>query len=121
MRGCCDVCGKQMEEGFVIDDSEYFCSKECLHTVYSDKEYNEEEGFTIKQYCVYCSFCLLGDCFYCSDKDEVLKESMVKKPNNCPSFSLCPVGHVETGKQYKPREKKEDIEPLEGQVTIWED
>lgn len=41
MRGCCDVCGKQMEEGFVIDDSEYFCSKECLHTVYSDKEYNE--------------------------------------------------------------------------------
>lgn len=40
---------------------------------------NEEEGFTIKQYCVYCSFLTYGDCYYCSDKDEVMKESMVKK------------------------------------------
>ena len=47
-----------------------------------------------------------------------MKESMVKKPNNCPSFSLCPLGHVETGKQYKPREEKQ--EQIEGQVTIWE-
>lgn len=79
---------------------------------------NEEEGFEIRKYCVYCSFLTYGDCYYCSDKDEVMKESMVKKPNNCPSFSLCPLGHVETGKQYKPREEKQ--EQIEGQVTIWE-
>ena len=79
---------------------------------------NEEEGFAIKQYCVYCCHCLCSEPFYCTDKDEVMKESMVKKPNNCPSFSLCPAGHVETGKQYKPREEKQ--EQIEGQVTIWE-
>lgn len=72
----------------------------------------------MKQYCVYCSHCISSEPFYCTDKDEVMKESMVKKPNNCPSFSLCPLGHVETGKQYKPREEKHEV--IEGQVTIWE-
>lgn len=37
----CDICGKVMNEGFLIDDNEYFCSEECLHKKYSEEEYLE--------------------------------------------------------------------------------
>lgn len=35
----CDVCNKEMINGYCVQDSEYFCSDECLHTTYSPKEY----------------------------------------------------------------------------------
>ena len=35
----CDVCGRKMSEGFLIYDTEYYCSEECLHTEYSEEEY----------------------------------------------------------------------------------
>lgn len=36
----CDCCGKNMDEGFCIFDGEaYYCSEECLHTVYTQAEY----------------------------------------------------------------------------------
>lgn len=45
----CDVCGKGMSEGYVIHDSEYYCSDECLAEKYSDEEYDEiydlDEGY----------------------------------------------------------------------------
>lgn len=37
----CDICGRHMIEGFVINDSEYYCSDECLAKVYSDEEYHQ--------------------------------------------------------------------------------
>lgn len=37
-RRCC-ICGKTMDEGYVIDNDEYFCSEECLHKRYSEAEY----------------------------------------------------------------------------------
>lgn len=37
----CDACGCFMAEGFCIHDGEkYFCSDECLHTVYTEEEYD---------------------------------------------------------------------------------
>lgn len=38
----CSACGKIMTEGYCIDDGlEYFCCDGCLHTRYSEEEYNE--------------------------------------------------------------------------------
>lgn len=38
----CDKCANQMIDGFVIADGfEYYCSDECLHSKYSEEEYNE--------------------------------------------------------------------------------
>lgn len=36
----CDICKKEMDEGYVINDGlEYFCSLECLNHLYSDIAY----------------------------------------------------------------------------------
>jgi len=36
----CDACKEQMSEGYVIDGGEqYFCSKKCLHTKYTDEQW----------------------------------------------------------------------------------
>lgn len=37
----CDACHKDMIEGYCIQDSEYFCSDDCLHSAYSPEEYDE--------------------------------------------------------------------------------
>ena len=37
----CDVCGKRMTFGYVIDDCEYYCSDDCLHKKYTPQEYEE--------------------------------------------------------------------------------
>lgn len=38
----CSHCGKEMSEGFVIDNGmEYYCSEECLHQHYTHEEYME--------------------------------------------------------------------------------
>ena len=37
----CTNCGKRMYSGYVIDDYEYFCDDECLHSYYSKEEYEE--------------------------------------------------------------------------------
>ena len=42
MRRICDVCGVEMEFGYVIDEGmECYCSDDCLHGVYSEDEYDE--------------------------------------------------------------------------------
>ena len=39
----CSVCGKLMREGYCIDAGfAYYCSDECLHTEYTEKEWLEE-------------------------------------------------------------------------------
>lgn len=37
----CDCCHKPMIEGFCIFDGEqYYCSEDCLHTAYTQAEYD---------------------------------------------------------------------------------
>ena len=39
----CSVCGKLFREGYCQDGgSNYYCSKECLHTDFTDEEWEEE-------------------------------------------------------------------------------
>lgn len=39
----CSVCGKLMREGYCYDmGQEYYCSNECLHSEFTDKEWEEE-------------------------------------------------------------------------------
>ena len=38
----CNACGKPMIEGFCIHDGEqYYCSEECLYTVFTEEEYED--------------------------------------------------------------------------------
>lgn len=37
----CSVCGKAIQEGYITEEYEYFCSDECLHTKYSEEEWAE--------------------------------------------------------------------------------
>lgn len=37
----CDYCEKGMNEGYIINDIEYYCSNRCLYPNYSPQEYNE--------------------------------------------------------------------------------
>ena len=38
----CDICHVKMTSGYVIDDGlEYYCSDDCLHSAYSEEEYDE--------------------------------------------------------------------------------
>lgn len=64
----------------------------------------------MKQYCRYCAFCFEADQFRCSaevnGQQLYMTERDIKRPNNCPAFSLSELGDVITGRQYKPREKK---------------
>jgi len=46
----CDCCGSGMNEGYVIGDGErYYCSEECLNTLYTNEEwqeiYDNEDGY----------------------------------------------------------------------------
>lgn len=58
-----------------------------------------------KKYCRYCSFCILGDCYYCTAIGKVLKR--IDKALDCDDFALSELGDVETGRQYQPRKPKE--------------
>lgn len=59
-----------------------------------------------KVYCRYCSFCILGDWYYCTFHDRVLKR--VDVPKLCKNYVESELGDVETGKKYKPRAKAND-------------
>lgn len=38
----CKVCGQPMLQGYVVDDGmEYYCCDECLHSVYTEEQYQE--------------------------------------------------------------------------------
>lgn len=63
----------------------------------------------LKQYCRYCGFCSSGDVYYCSAHDKLLRESTIKRANKCRDFVLSDLGDVDTGKQYKPQNKRTEI------------
>lgn len=71
----------------------------------------------MKQYCRYCAFCIEGDCFYCTEHEEVLSEARIRRANTCPEFALSDLGDVETVKSYIPRKVKRDDGA--NQITIW--
>lgn len=35
----CDICGKEMHSGYVVHDSEYYCSVDCLTSKYTPRDY----------------------------------------------------------------------------------
>ena len=38
----CNACGIEMSDGYVINDGEeYYCSDDCLHSAFSEEEYEE--------------------------------------------------------------------------------
>ena len=65
------------------------------------------------KYCRYCAFCISGDAYYCTLKEKELSSSQVYKPTNCNDFDLSELGCVDTGRQYKPRKKKEKADNAE--------
>jgi hypothetical protein len=40
----CDKCNSGMNEGYIIGNGEYYCTDECLHKVYTIKEWEEMSG-----------------------------------------------------------------------------
>ena len=70
----------------------------------------------MKKYCRYCSWCVTGNGNYCTCHDKRL--GRLDRVTNCKDFDLSPLGDVDTGRQYKPRKKREDVEPQGEQVTI---
>ncbi len=37
----CSVCNTVMDAGYYVEGPEYFCSDACLHTRYTDEEYQQ--------------------------------------------------------------------------------
>ena len=59
------------------------------------------------QYCVYCASCLYYEGkLTCEAKEKKLTQNQAKRPNRCADFSLSPMGHAVTGKQYRPQKWK---------------
>jgi hypothetical protein len=65
------------------------------------------------KYCRYCSYCILGDSYYCTCHDKVLKR--VDKPTSCTDYVESELGDVETGKKYSPR-AKDDLNQISLQL-----
>lgn len=63
------------------------------------------------QYCRYCAWCCEVDCgYYCSEKQQLMTESKIKRVNSCKDYAYTDIGDViNPGKQYKPRQKKNKV------------
>lgn len=68
------------------------------------------------QYCRYCNNCTYGDQPYCSVKDETMTEKQMKRTNKCKYFELNPMDAEPGRGTYKPREKKENVKDLQGDL-----
>lgn len=67
-------------------------------------------------YCRYCSFCILGDWYYCTCHDKVLKK--VNRAVNCADYHESELGDVDTGKKYSPRPKYKQLEQIALQIEL---
>jgi len=78
----------------------------------------------IKQYCRYCAFCFQADEdeYRCSaeinGQQLHMTQRQISRTTNCKEFKYCALGDVITGRQYKPREKKEKRD--NGQLPLFE-
>ena len=63
------------------------------------------------KYCRYCAFCSEVDSgYYCSEKQQLMTESKIKRINSCKDYAYTDIGDViNPGKQYKPRQKKNKV------------
>ena len=42
MTRTCEICKKEMNQGYCVESGrEYYCSDECLHQIYTEKEWQE--------------------------------------------------------------------------------
>lgn len=68
----------------------------------------------MRQYCRYCAFCFPADEYRCSNhplgKEPHWTEKQIKQPNKCKNFALS--DDVITGRQYRPRHSKADLNQL---------
>ena len=78
----------------------------------------------MKQYCRYCSYLFVGNGgAWCDVRQQHLKESYCKRPNNCTEFKFCDVDSEyqdafgETH-GYHPREPKQ--KECDGQLNLFE-
>ncbi len=56
----CSVCGSQVWDGYIeADGYRYFCSDECLHTVYTDEEWERVYEEDNSEHSAYCT----GSCY----------------------------------------------------------
>lgn len=71
-----------------------------------------KEKSQMKQYGRYCAFCFEADQYRCSaeinGQQLYMTERDIKRANKCPEFKLSELGDVITGRQYKPREKRQE-------------
>ena len=67
-----------------------------------------ERRCRMKQYCRYCGNCIEGDCFYCTEKEKVLSDSSITRPNNCKDYGYCGIDLI-TGKDHVIKERKEKV------------
>lgn len=72
----------------------------------------------MKQYCRYCSHCVVGDVVWCGILAKTMSESTAKTINNCKAFELNPMdAFFENEKGYKPREPKK--KQCDGQYSLF--
>lgn len=60
----------------------------------------------MKQYCRYCSNCIVGDAVYCEALKMTMTEEKVKRVNRCKGFVFNEIDVFDLEKRYKPRKAK---------------
>lgn len=75
----------------------------------------------MKQYCRYCAYCIQPDTFYCTAFDKQLTSRKVMAVNNCEDFALSDAGDVETGRIYRPRERKVISDEDGAQLSLFDE
>ena len=64
----------------------------------------------MKQYCRYCSNCIVGDAVYCETLKMTMTEEKAKRVNQCKHFIFNEIDVFDLEKRYKPRRAKKDIQ-----------
>lgn len=64
----------------------------------------------MKQYCRYCSNCIVGDAVYCEALNKTMSEEKAKRLNRCKEFVFNEIDVFDLEKRYKPRKEKKEIQ-----------
>lgn len=62
----------------------------------------------MKQYCRYCSNCIVGDAVYCETLNKTMSEEKAKRLNRCKEFVFNEIDVFDLEKRYKPRKEKKN-------------
>ena len=60
----------------------------------------------MKQYCRYCSNCIVGDAVYCEALKITMSEEKAKRVNRCNEFVFNEIDVFDLEKRYKTRPRK---------------